>query len=184
MRDGSASLARRHRSRLPGLLLGLTMLGAGCSHAMEASIDIDAGAPLVWRALTELDAYPQWNPFFVTARGELRPDAKLTLTMKPVGKSPVDFSPLILEVQPQRHIVWRGRLVMPGLFDGTHQFIIEPLAADRVRFTQQESFRGLFVPFLDYEPFLAGWRRMNEALKRRAEAWQAAERARPAAASD
>jgi hypothetical protein len=156
-------------TRVRAPLLALALLAAGCSHVMEASVDIDAGAPAVWRAVTELEAYAQWNPFFTAAHGELRPGSKLTLTMQPLGKSPDEFSPLVLDVQPGRLLVWRGRLLMPGLFDGTHQLVIEPLAPDRVRFTQRESFSGLFVPFVDFQPYLAGWRNMNQALKRRAE---------------
>ena len=151
---------------------------------MEAKIEIKASGSLVWRALTDLEAYPEWNPYFVKAHGEVRPDTKLKLTMKPEGKDPIDFEPRVLEVDEGRRLVWRGRLIMPGLFDGTHCIVIESLPDGIVRFTQRESFKGLLVPFVDFKPFLAGWHKMNEAIKRRAESWQAAEAARAVAAHD
>lgn len=160
-------------------VLGLAMT-MGC-RTMEAKIEINASTSKVWRALTELEAYPEWNPYFLKAQGEVRPDTSLKLTMKPEGKDPINFAPLILEVDEGRRLVWRGRLIMPLLFDGTHCFVIEPLPDGRVRFTQRESFKGLLVPFVNYEPFLAGWHKMNQALKRRAESWQAKEAARPPA---
>jgi hypothetical protein len=66
----------------------------------------------------------------------------------------------------------RGHLLFPGLFDGEHIFIIEPLAAGGVRFIQREIFTGLLVPLfahqLDTET-RRGFEDMNHALKLRAE---------------
>jgi hypothetical protein len=58
---------------------------------------------------------------------------------------------------------------VPGLFDGTHHLVVERLEAGRSRFTHEERFSGLLVPFVGLEPYRAGWLRMNEALKIRAE---------------
>ena len=63
-------------------------------------------------------------------------------------------------------LVWRGRLLVPGLFDGRHRFAIVRLDADHVRLTQDEDFSGIFVGF---DPYRSGWEKMNEAIKRRSE---------------
>jgi hypothetical protein len=61
---------------------------------------------------------------------------------------------------------------MPGIFDGEHIFMIDPVAANRVRFTQREVFTGLLVPLLarglDTDT-RRGFEEMNQALKARAE---------------
>jgi hypothetical protein len=123
----------------------------------------------VWAVASDLAQYPCWNPFFTSARGKLAPGEELALSMQPVGKSAQAFSPVVTEVEAGKRFSWRGRLVMPGLFDGTHHFVVEPLAGGRTRFTQTEDFSGILVPFVGFSPYEAGWERMNRALKARAE---------------
>lgn len=55
------------------------------------------------------------------------------------------FRPVLLKVQSNRELRWLGRLLVPGLFDGEHGFVIEPVDQSRVRFTQSEKFSGLLV---------------------------------------
>jgi hypothetical protein len=136
---------------------------------MEASIDIAAPPGRVWSILADLEGYRDWNPFITDARGVLVKGARLSLTIQPVGGSPVTFAPTLLDIQEPRLIAWRGRLIIPGLFDGMHTITILPTGADRVRFKQAERFTGLLTPFVDLGPFLQGWHAMNAAIKHRAE---------------
>ena len=80
--------------------------------------------------------------------------------------------PTVLEAAPSEELRWVGHLGIPGLFDGEHRFRIEPLGTNRVRFVQEEQFRGLLVPLVFR--FIEGGTRqgfeaMNQALKARAE---------------
>jgi hypothetical protein len=136
---------------------------------MTATIEINAPAEDVWAVVADVEHYHCWNPFFVRAAGPLEPGGTLELTMQPVGKGAQSFSPEVLELTKGRRVVWRGRLVMPGVFDGRHTLVVERLGPNRSRFTQDESFSGLLVPFAGFEPYRAGWERMNAALKARAE---------------
>jgi hypothetical protein len=141
---------------------------SGCS-TMRAEVEINAPPARVWKILQDLEAYQSWNPFFVRARGRLMPGENLDLVLKPVGKSPLRFSPKVLKVENERHICWRGRLVIPLLFDGTHHLRIEVIDPHRVLFVQEEEFSGIFVPFVGFEPYRKGWQQMNMALKQKAE---------------
>lgn len=145
-------------------------LAAACS-SMNAAVDIHAPSSTVWAVLSDVEHYHCWNPFFVSARGTLREGGSLHLTLKPVGKSAQSFSPTVLDLTPGRRIVWRGRVLLPGLFDGRHTLLVEPIDAMHTRFRQEESFSGVLVPFVGFEPYRAGWERMNQALKQRAEAF-------------
>ena len=78
----------------------------------------------------------------------------------------------MLAADPDRDLRWVGCLLLPGIFEGEHAFLITPLENGRVRLRQQETFRGLLVPLLRWlldGQTRAGFEAMNRALKERAE---------------
>lgn len=138
---------------------------------IERSIDIDATPATVWSILTDLGAYPTWNPFMTELSGELAVGAKLEVHIAPPGARAMTFKPTLLAVDPERELRWLGRFILPGLVDGEHSLRIEPLADGRSRFTQTERFSGLLVRPL--RSMLGktelGFDQMNAALKEKAE---------------
>lgn len=135
---------------------------------ISAVVDIAATPQQVWAVLTDLDAYQDWKPFIQSASGQLIKGSTLRLRMVPEHGA-LTMRPRSLAVQPGA-LRWIGRLIMPGIFDGTHQFALDDLGG-RTRLTQCETFRGALVPFTgsaitrtesDFRPF-------NQALKQRAE---------------
>jgi hypothetical protein len=139
---------------------------------LRSEIDIHATPERVWQVLTDLPAYPRWNPFITSAKGEVRQGGRLTLRMQPAGGRAMTFRPTVLEATQGRRLRWLGHLLVSGLFDGEHSFTIRPLGDGQVRLVQQEDFRGLLVPLLARSldrRTLPGFERMNQALKRRAE---------------
>jgi hypothetical protein len=145
---------------------------------IERSIDLNATPAQVWAVLTDFAAYAQWNPFIREAAGEARVGAELRVTMQPQGHGKTALRPKVLVANPERELRWRGHVLIPGIFDGEHHFRIEPLGEGRVRFTQEESFGGILLPFFggtlrDSEKSFAA---MNEALRARVEALSAVER--------
>jgi hypothetical protein len=100
----------------------------------------------VWAVLADLAAYPEWNPFIRSASGELAEGARLTLRLAPAGGRAMTFRPTVLAARPPGLLRWIGRLIVPGIFDGAHQFALDDLGG-RTRLTQSETFRGLLVPF-------------------------------------
>ena len=139
---------------------------------LRAEVDIHATPERVWQVLTDLAAYPRWNPFITRAEGEVRQGGRLTLRMQPAGGRAMTFRPTVLEATESRRLRWLGHLLVAGLFDGEHSFTIRPLGDGQVRLVQQEDFRGLLVPLLARSldrRTLPGFEQMNQALKRRAE---------------
>jgi hypothetical protein len=139
---------------------------------LHTDIEIQASAERVWQIFTDFASLPQWNPFVRQASGNLETGARLKVRLQPPGGRAMTFRPTLLKVEPGRELRWLGHLVVPGLFDGEHSFLIEPLGPDRVRFTQREVFTGLFA-FIFTGSFAAntrlGFEAMNQALKERAE---------------
>jgi hypothetical protein len=139
---------------------------------LTTEIEIKARASRVWEILTDFDQYPSWNPFIRKIAGHARAGSRIEATMEPPGGKPMRFTPRLLTVRPSRELVWKGSLLVPGIFDGEHHFIIEPAGKAAVRFIQRERFTGILVPFLwkmldtkTRKGFIA----MNKALKARAE---------------
>ena len=138
--------------------------------AISASIDIAAAPERVWAVLADLHAYPEWNPFIRSASGQLAVGARLTLRMVPTGGRAMTFRPTVLAARPGGLLRWIGRLVVPGIFDGTHQFALEDLGG-HTRLTQSETFRGALVWFTakSITKTESDFRALNEALKQRVE---------------
>lgn len=141
-------------------------------HHLHTEIDVDASAERVWAVLSDFPSYPQWNPFIRSVIGSPRRGERLRVVVQPSGGKAMRFSPVVLAAEAGRELRWRGRLLLPGIFDGEHGFVIEPLGEDRVRFRHSERFSGLLVgPFrasLDRDT-RRGFEEMNRALKERVE---------------
>ena len=140
--------------------------------AIHSVIEINASAEKVWRVLTDFAAYPKWNPFVRIVEGEVSVGARLQVYIEPSSGNGMLFSPTILVHEPNRELRWLGHLWLPGIFDGEHSFVIEPLGDGRVRFIQRERFKGLLLPFLSKmldRDTQRGFEEMNRALKLRVE---------------
>jgi len=142
------------------------------SKELTSTIDIAAPAPVVWTMLVDFNAFSSWNPFITSAEGPLLVGGRLTLRMQPVGGSAMTLRPSVVEVVEGHRLRWQGRLVVRGLFDADHLFVVEPLSADESRLVQQERFSGLLVPLFERSldrGTLPAFHAMNQALKARAE---------------
>jgi hypothetical protein len=137
--------------------------------AIEHTVDIQAPAATVWQILTDTDRYETWNPFMPRLSGRLAPGERLTLTVRP-GTRTMTFRPTVLAVEDGELIRWRGRLGVPGLFDGEHELRLEPIDDGGTRFVQRETFTGLLVPVMPrvLDDTAIGFAAMNTALRDRA----------------
>lgn len=141
-------------------------------HNLHTEIEIMASAEGVWAVLTNFASYPQWNPFVRSVVGDPKQGARLQIEVQPSGGKTMRFSPVVLVTETNRELRWLGSFLFPGLFDGEHAFIIEPMGENKVRFQQNEQFNGILVRVfrasLDRDT-KRGFEEMNQALKARAE---------------
>jgi hypothetical protein len=138
---------------------------------LRTEIELEGTPQEVWEVLADLPAYGEWNPFIKKIDGEPRTGAKLEVRMEPEGERAMTFRPTVLAVEPGRELKWLGHLLVPGVFDGEHRWLIEEVGPGKVRFTQSERFGGILVPLLWKKlrdgGTAKGFRAMNEALARR-----------------
>lgn len=138
---------------------------------IETAIDILATPARVWDILTDFSAYGTWNPFIVSASGKPEAGASLELCYRTrTGQSLLVRSKVVV-AERERELRWRGRLLLPGLFQGDHLLRLEEHSGT-VHFTHAETFSGLAVGLVRgrLSATRRGFEAMNEALKKRAEA--------------
>jgi hypothetical protein len=139
---------------------------------IHTEIEINAPSAVVWKVLTDFPGYGLWNPFIRRIEGELIGGKRLrVLATLPCGL-PMVLRPKVLDFKVERKIRWLGNLLFPGLLDGEHLFMLEPLGEDGVRFVQREAYSGILLPIM--WPWLRGqgleaFGMMNRALKAAAE---------------
>lgn len=138
---------------------------------ISTEIEIKAAPTAVWAVLTDLAAYPEWNPFLRVADGRLAAGERPTFRAYPPGSSPITLKPRILAVTPPRELRWIGRLLVPGVFDGEHSFTLTATSDGHTRLVQAERFTGILVPFTGrlLNNTRAAFVALNEALKKRVE---------------
>jgi hypothetical protein len=182
MRVLSAHRRGRHRPWRLGLvaLVGALSCSRGARSTdglfhwtISTAVEIDAPAARVWSVLVDLPAYREWNPFIVEASGRVAVGEHLALRMALPGRAPMSITPRLLVVAPEHELRWKGRLGVPGLFDGEHAFVLSTLADGRTRLDHSERFAGLLLPIargMVYEATVRSFHALNAALAKRAAA--------------
>jgi len=137
---------------------------------IKTEITINGLPENIWSKLMDFESYPDWNPFI----------KEILLLDKPIKigsklKAKIDgfvVKPIVTEYEEQRVFRWLGRTFLPKIFDGEHQFKIEKLNENQVKFLHEETFKGILVwPILKIigKKTKLGFENMNLALKERVE---------------
>lgn len=119
----------------------------------------------VWTVLTDFAAYPDWNPFVTEATGDWAVGNTVAITAGGMA-----FKPEVLVYEPGKELRWRGKLLMNGLFDGEHYFVLTDQENGTTLLEHGEQFTGLLTGPLKgmiYEKTKTGFEGMNKALQTR-----------------
>jgi hypothetical protein len=96
--------------------------------SITTEIEISAPGDVVWKVLTDFPAYGSWNPFIRRISGQLTAGRHLRVYARLPCRLPMVLRPRVLELEVERRFSWLGSLVMPGVLDGEHLFMIDPIA--------------------------------------------------------
>jgi hypothetical protein len=135
---------------------------------------IDASPQQVWAVLADLASYPQWNPLFREASGQLTAGSTVTLkTVRPGTRRVVTIKVKVLAAEPGAHLRWVSSI--PGIITGEHSFTLTP-ADGGTQLVQAEIYRGLLshMSAKSISRARASFEALNQAIKRRAEQGQQA----------
>jgi hypothetical protein len=145
--------------------------GRSHPYTVTRSVRIDASASRVWAVLTDLRAYGRWNPSITAVSGRAARGAAVTVRVH-AGSGDSTLHRTVRVLERDRELSWSGPYQdVPILGTEERRFLIEPVDADHVRFTQAQTFRGIVIPFIHgaLDNGAAGLDAMNLALKKRAE---------------
>ncbi len=144
----------------------------------QTTVRIEAPVSTVWLVLTDVEAYPEWNPD-VRLQAPPAPGRRVRMTVRLFGRT-LTVPVLMVAVEPERELSWRGG--PHGLMTGTHYFKLEPDGDAATRVIHGERFAGLAAPVLWAclgRELQAFYERINVALKARCESQYALRNARP-----
>jgi uncharacterized membrane protein len=105
-------------------------------HHLDTQIEINAPAERLWALLTDFPSYPRWNPFIRSIDGACEVGQSVNVFIQPPRSRGMRFRSVVLAVERNRELRWKGKLWLPGLFDGEHYFRLEPTTGRGLIFHQ------------------------------------------------
>ena len=138
---------------------------------IKTEVTISAKPERIWATLTDFENFSEWNPFIISISGEKKAGGQLDVRIKPPDGNPMRFKPIILTFEENKELRWKGKLLIRGLFDGEHYFILKENKDGTTTFTQGENFSGLLIGLFGktLDKTEQGFILMNEAIKARCE---------------
>jgi hypothetical protein len=134
---------------------------------VSATTQIDAPPMAVWAVLTDLGRYPEWNPLFREASGEVAVGERITLrAVQPSNGRLMTVKVKIVAADPGAELRWVANLT--GIMSGEHSFVLTPLDGG-TRLAQTEIYGGLLAATVSVPRTETIFQAMNDALKQRVE---------------
>jgi hypothetical protein len=137
----------------------------------KTTFNVKASAESVWRVLTTLDRYGEWNPQIPWASGAIEEHGQIHLRLALPGRPAMNLVATVEKVRPRQLLAWRGHVLAPWFFEGHREFQIHSEGDRRVSVTHIEDIHGLLAPL--FAVFMGGpvdqsHHALNDALRTRA----------------
>ena len=134
---------------------------------VSATTQIDAPPMAVWAVLTDLGRYPEWNPLFREASGEVAVGERITLrAVQPSNGRLMTVKAKIVAADPGAELRWTSNRT--GIMSGEHSFVLTPLDGG-TRLAKTEIYGGLLAATVSVPRTETIFQAMNDALKERVE---------------
>ena len=128
---------------------------------VETRFSVPQDPDQLWSVLIDYPSYARWNSFMREASGEVDVGKKLNITIYLSSGSKMSFKPKLLVVDQDRELRWRGRLIVKGLLDGAHYWVLARNASGGTDIVHGETFKGLLVWIIKPEQLKIEFERMN-----------------------
>ncbi len=140
---------------------------------VRAEIEIDAPAERIFDILTDLESYPEWNPFTPRVESTLRPGDPVHLYVRLRSERLSHRVEYVSRNERPSHLCWGTTMVAGFLLRAERCQTLTRIDARRTRFVNEDVFSGWLVPLVMRVYGAAmqrGFESVATALKKRAEA--------------
>ncbi|WP_428311539.1 SRPBCC family protein [Hydrocarboniphaga sp.] len=141
------------------------------SFVIDKSIEIRAPAGIVWEVITDLAAYPQWNPFVVECSSSLKPGDAIDMRVKLFAKAQKQRE-WMHEHVPGRRLSYRMKPAPLRALASARSHEVKAIGGDRTRYQSHFELRGWLLPLVRGmmgTRLEAGFAGMTEGIRQRAE---------------
>ena len=75
---------------------------------IEHRVGVAAPADVIWELVYQVERWPEWNPLYPEAKGQVAVGATLALTEALPGRPRQAIQPVIVDWEPNSQILWRA----------------------------------------------------------------------------
>ena len=111
---------------------------------VSVTVDIAAPAGVVWKVLTDLPRYNEWNPFCIRAVSTLEMGAPVEMTLVNYA-APGTLVPnceYICALEPERLIAWQMKHTDAWPYPARRDQVIEPTGPESCQYFSTDAFLG------------------------------------------
>ncbi len=142
--------------------------------AYRAEVEIEASAETVFAVLTDLKAYPSWNPFTsrVDATLVVGAPVRMRVHLGRLTLTQVEYVREVTPPEPVGRLTWGIRTATPWLLRAERVQTVTPISDRWCRYTTVDTIGGALEPvvaLLFGRALDEGFNAMAEALRQRAE---------------
>lgn len=134
--------------------------------SVHHEVTINASTEKVWQVLTNMQAYPEWNPTIKLVKGDVKVGNQVTYQFTQDADNISEIPATVKQIIPNKLLNQAGGI--PLILTYNHKYIIEP-QGEGTKMTIHEDYAGIGVNFWNPKPVEAAYSRLNEALKKRVE---------------
>ena len=148
------------------------LLGMNDLQVRTEPIRIDAPAGLVWKVLTDVERYGEWNPFTPQVRTDFRIGSPARLLVR-MGPAKVQITETVSAFEAPRLIAWGKTFGARWLLAAMREQHLEPVGGTSCRYYNTDRLTGLLAPlvlFCSGGYMRSGFTDAGEGLKRQSEA--------------
>lgn len=137
-------------------------------------VEINAPIDLVWDILTDLESYPDWNPFTTHAESSLRVGEKVKLHVNLPKRGDRKHVEEVRSISKPNQMVWKAKYGGSMMLKKRREQNLEKINRTTCTYQTSDAFYGTVTPIvlsLFEDDLVNGFNDMAYALKDRAEAF-------------
>lgn len=139
---------------------------------IEQTVAVAAPAAMVWRVLTDLERYPEWNPFVVACRSTLAPGAPIEMRVRGLAPWVLAQRETVRAHEPGQRLCYGLAGAFGGGITSERCHLVADRGPARAEYISRFALGGRLAPVVALvlgRRLERGFRSMTDALVRRAE---------------